>query len=333
MDLESFYPQRKVLITGGLGFLGSNLALDLAERGAEITILDNLHDWYGGNYFNIEPIRDSVRVIEGDLRDAAAVREATEGQELVFHIAAQTSHVDSMTEPLFDVDVNCRGTILLLEAMKDLAPGARMVYAGTRAQYGKLEYTPVDERHGAFPVDIYGVNKHAAELYAFIYMNAHGIPVTSLRINNSYGPRHQMKHGKYGILNWFIRLAMDGGTIRIFGEGNQLRDYNHVDDVTRAFLAAGASERALGEVYNLGCGDPISFRDMVHAIIDKVGSGRSEHVPWPKEREDIEVGDYVADFSKATAELDWKPRVGFDEGLRQTVEFYRRDQSHYWSAG
>ncbi len=330
MDLDSHYRNRKVLITGGLGFLGSNLAIDLAAKGAEITILDSLHHWYGGNHFNIEPISDRVRLIPGDLRDVELVREAVEGQELVFHIAAQTSHVDSMTSPLFDVDVNCRGTILLLEAMKELAPGARLVYAGTRAQFGKLDYTPVDEKHGAFPVDIYGVNKHAGELYAFVYMNAHGIPATSLRINNSYGPRHQMKHGKYGILNWFVRLAMDGDTIRIFGEGSQLRDYNHVDDVTRAFLAAGASDAAPGQVYNLGCGDPISFRDMVKAIIETTGSGRYEHVPWPKEREDIEVGDYVADFSKATRELDWKPLVPFQQGLEETVAFYREHQTHYW---
>ena len=330
MDFAKHYKNHRILITGGLGFLGSNLALELVRHGAAVTILDNLHELYGGNHFNIEPIRDQVRVVEADLRDDSQLRASLEGVETVFHIAAQTSHVDSMTDPLFDVDVNCRGTILLLEAMRELAPEARLVYAGTRAQFGKLQYTPVDEQHGAFPVDIYGVNKHAGELYAFIYMNVHGIPVTSLRINNSYGPRHQMKHGKYGILNWFIRLAMDGGRIKIFGEGEQLRDYNHVDDVTRAFLAAGASENAPGQIYNLGSGSPISFRDMVKGIVETVGSGTYENIPWPKEREDIEVGDYVADYSKATRELEWLPKVPFAQGLRETVEFYRRHKEHYW---
>ncbi|OIN98369.1 NAD-dependent epimerase, partial [Candidatus Desantisbacteria bacterium CG1_02_49_89] len=241
-----------------------------------------------------------------------------------------TSHIDSMTDPLLDVDINCRGNIIFLEACRRLNPSVKIIYAGTRGQYGRVKYVPVDEEHPLNPTDVYGVNKTAGEKYHFLYANSYGLKVCSLRVNNSYGPRHQMKHGKYGILNWFIRLAMEGGIIKVFGDGTQLRDFNYVDDVTSAFIAAGASERSEGKIYNLGSGVPVRFIELVEKILKTVGSGRMEKVPWPKERKDIEAGDYVASYEKIEKELGWKPATGLDEGLRRTVEYYRKYRDKYW---
>ena len=291
-----FYKDKKILITGGLGFLGSNLATSLVNLGAKVTLFDAMLPLYGGNFFNIEEIKNKVKVIITDIRDKDRIEEAVKEKDIILHIAAQTSHIDSMTDPLLDVDINCRGNIIFLEACRKFNPEVKIIYAGTRGQYGRVEYTPVDEKHPLNPTDIYGVNKTAGEQYHFIYARSYGLKVSSLRINNTYGPKHQMKHGRYGILNWFIRLAMDGETIKIFGEGNQLRDFNYVDDVTDAFLKAGASEVSNGKVYNLGSGNPVKFIDLVKKIIEIAGSGKLENVPWPKDRKDIETGDYVASY-------------------------------------
>jgi len=325
-----FYKDKKILITGGLGFLGSNLAIALVKLGAKVTLLDAMLPLYGGNYFNIEEIKDEVEVIIGDIRDGRVMESAVKEKELIFHIAAQTSHIDSMSDPFLDIDINCRGNIVLLEACRRFNPGIKIVYAGTRGQYGRIEYKPVDESHPLNPTDIYGVNKTAGEQYHFIYARSYGMRVCSLRINNTYGPRHQMKHGRYGILNWFIRIAMDGGVIKVFGEGNQLRDFNYVDDVTNAFLLAGAEERADGKIYNLGSGSPVKFIDLVKKIIEIAGSGKMENVPWPKDRKDIETGDYVASFEKIKNELGWQPGIFLDEGLKKTVEYYKKFKDKYW---
>lgn len=333
---QKWYAGKRVLITGGLGFLGSNLAIALVRLGARVTLLDALIPLYGGNRFNINPVEDDVEVAVGDIREEELIREHVTGKEVIFHIAAQTSHVDSMLNPFLDLEMNCKGTLILLEACKDEAskgthPPPKVVYAGTRAQYGKLEKSPVTEAGPMNPVDIYGIHKHAGEQYLFIYGRVHGIPVTSLRINNTYGPRHQMKHGKYGILNWFIRLALDGEVIPVYGEGDQLRDFNYVDDVTRAFLLAGAMKESEGEAFNLGSGKPIKFVEMVRGIVEAAGSGSYRHIPWPDERKRIEPGDFAADFSKIQRSLGWKPELEIQEGLRKTVEFYREHRHRYWS--
>ena len=325
-----FYNNKSILITGGLGFLGSSLAISLVRRGARVAVLDAMLPLYGGNMFNIKDISNETEIIIGDIRDEATLSKAVKDKEIIFHIAAQTSHIDSMTDPLLDVDINCRGSIILLEACRRLNPSVKIIYAGTRGQYGKVKYAPVDEGHPLDPTDIYGVNKTAGEKYHFLYAGSYGLKVCSLRINNSYGPRHQMKHGKYGILNWFVRLAMEGGTIRVFGDGTQLRDFNYVDDVTDAFLRAGSDKKAEGKIYNLGSGEPIKFISLVQKIINVVGKGKIEKVPWPKERKDIETGDYVADFSRIRNELGWQPLTDLDSGLRQTVGFYGKYKEEYW---
>lgn len=326
----NFYENKKILITGGLGFLGSNLAISLVRAGAGVTLLDAMLPLYGGNLFNIEEIKDKVEVIIGDIRDSELLGEVVRGKDLIFHIAAQTSHIDSMVDPFLDVDINCRGNIVFLESCRKFNPGVKIIYAGTRSQYGRVEYTPVDEMHPLNPADIYSVNKTAGEQYHFVYARSYGIRVSSLRINNTYGPRHQMKHGRYGILNWFIRIALEGGTIKVFGDGTQMRDYNYIDDVTDAFLRAGSSGNADGKIYNLGSGEPVRFIDLVNKIIKIAGSGRVEMVPWPEERKGIETGDYIASFEKMKNELGWQPKIPLDEGLRRTVAYYRKYKDRYW---
>jgi len=330
-EFREAYEGRRVLVTGGLGFLGGNLAVALAGLGARVSVLDAMIPLYGGNLFNIEPVRESIDVSIADVRDAEAVRKAVRGCEIVFHIAAQTSHVDSMTDPFTDIDMNCRGTIVLLEAVRAESPGALVVYAGTRGQYGAVASPPAGEDTPFHPTDVYSADKAAGEAYAFVYRRAFGLRACSLRISNAYGPRHQMKHSRYGILNWFVRLALDGRTIRVFGDGSQLRDYHYVDDVTRAFLLAGSRPEAEGQAFNLGGPSPVRFLDMVREVIRAAGSGSWETAPWPEERKAIEVGDFAADWSRIRAALGWEPRVPLRDGLARTVEFYRKYRDRYWT--
>ncbi len=328
---SGFYEGKKVLITGGLGFLGSNLAIALVESGARVTIVDALIPLFGGNHFNIEPIRDEVEVRIGDIRDPELMNEVVKGQDLFFHIGMQTSHVDSMSDPLWDIDINCRGNMIVYEAVRHHAPNCHVIYAGTRGQYGILKKTPVTEDHCMLPTDIYGVNKVAAELYGFVYAKSYGMRFTSLRISNTYGPRHQMKHGKYGILNWFLRQALDGATISLYGDGSQKRDYNYVDDVTEAFLLCGGNpETTVGEAFHLGGDEPRSFKETTEMVIAAAGSGRYELTPWPDERKAIETGDFVADHSRFTRATGWKPTIQMREGLRRSVEYYKKYRDHYW---
>jgi len=330
-EFENYYSGKKVLITGGLGFLGSNLAHSLLRLGAKVTIVDALLAAFGGNLFNIEGVKTKLQLEIADIRDAKVMKKLIAGQDLMFNLAAQVSHVDSMKDPLLDYDINISGNLNILEIARSENPHIKIVYAGTRGQYGKLSHLPADEKAPRFPVDIYGVNKDAGERFHLIYGNLYGLRTTSIRINNTYGPRHQMKHAKYGILNWFIRLAMDGETLKVFGDGEQLRDYNYVDDVTEAFLLVGASEIANGEAFNLGSGKGVKFIDMVKKIIEVAGSGRYESIPWPKDRKEVEVGNYFADYAKIQKELGWKPKVELEEGLKLTVDFYRKHGGQYWN--
>jgi nucleoside-diphosphate-sugar epimerase len=236
--------------------------------------------------------------------------QAVKGIDIIFHIAGQTSHVDSMTSPLEDVDINCRGNIVFLEACRKFNPDARIIYAGTRAQYGSQKHFPVKESQRDNPVDIYGADKSAAESYHMVYHRAYGLKTTSLRINNTYGPRHQMKHNKYGILNWFIRLALDNEKIKIFGDGRQKRDYNYV--------------------YNLGSRSSLEFRKLVEMVVTISGCGSFEFVPWDSERKKIETGDFFADTNKIQKDLAWKPRVSLKAGIEKTVEYYKKYKKHYW---
>ncbi len=329
-EIQAYYQKKKILITGGLGFLGSNLAHALTNTGSCVTLLDPLFPEYGGNRFNVSEIEDRVGVILEDIRNEKLMESLVQEHEIIFHIAGQTSHIDSLKDPFLDLDINCRGTLILLEAVRKFNPKAKIIYAGTRAQYGKILRSPVSEQDSMQPVDIYGVNKQAGEGYLWVYRDVHGLSCVSLRINNTYGPRHQMKQANYGILNWFIRLAVEGKPIPIYGDGNQLRDYNYVDDVTEAFLLAGAVPEAVGEAFNLGSGHPVPFYQMAETIVKIVGKGELKKIPWPEERKKIEVGSYVADFSKFSKAAGWQPEITLEDGIARTVTFYEKYKEHYW---
>ncbi|MHA2610202.1 MAG: NAD-dependent epimerase/dehydratase family protein [bacterium JZ-2024 1] len=326
----NFWEGKRVLITGGAGFIGSNLALRLCSLNARVCVLDNFHPWYGANEFNLEPVKEKITLIRGDIRDMATLAEACREKDVIYHLAAQVSHLDSMTDPFYDMEVNVKGTLNLLEATRKFSPEAFFVYGGTRGQYGKIFSRPVKEDHPLFPLDIYGVHKTTGELLSLVYHSSFGLKTCSLRINNTFGPRHQMKHPRYGVLNYFIRLALDNQTISVFGDGSQLREYNYVDDVVDALLLVVENPVSIGKVYNLGSGSPMRFLDMVRKIIQTCGSGSYQLLPWPEERKRIEVGDFFADFSLIQKELGWTPRTPFEEGLRKTIDFYRSFRSHYW---
>jgi UDP-glucose 4-epimerase len=320
---------KSALVTGGLGFIGSNLAHLLVSLGAKVTVYDACLDPYGWNFANIREIRDKVGFVKADVRDAGKIAAAVKGQDFVFHCAAQVSHSASMSDPFLDVDINCNGTLRLLEACRKHADGAKIIHAGTRGQIGRQVYSPVDEAHPTDPADIYGIDKLAAEKYCLLYGSTYGMRACSLRINNTYGPRHQMRHAKFGVLNWFVRLALEGKALTVFGKGGQVRDYNYVDDVSAALALAAQKGRSDGQVYNLGSGRRTRFVDMAKAVVKAAGSGRVESVPWPEGRRRIEVGDFFVSYAKIRRELGWAPKVGLEEGLEKTVGFYRERLKEY----
>ncbi len=327
------YKGKRVLVTGGLGFVGSNLALRLVEAGAQVTLVDAMLPLYGGNLFNIEPIRGRVQVNFSDIRDVNSMNYLVRGQDYIFHIAGQVSHVDSIIDPFTDVDINVNGTLAVLEACRKFNPGARIIFTGTRGQYGPSVKLPVDETAPTNPMGMYAITNLTAEKIVLMYHQVHGIPGVCLRITNTYGPRHQMKHNRYGVLNWFVRLAMDDATIPIFGDGRILRDFLYIDDLVEALLMCGQAEAAYGEIFNAGSSVPISFIDLVAQIIEAAGTGRYEYAPFTAERKALEPGDYWSDISKITKIVGWEPCVPLEEGLRRTVGYYRAHREQYWTRG
>jgi len=320
---------KKVLITGGLGFIGSTLAIKLVELGAKVTILDALISDYGGNQFNIQPIKDQVKIIIGDVRDQKLIKKLIKNQNIIFSLAGTLSHVDSMTDPFTDLEINCTSQLSLLEACRQFNPKAKIIFAGTRNQYGRAKYIPVDESHPMEPTDVNGINNIAAEWYYRLYHDVHGLWTCSLRLTNTYGPRHQMKHPRQGVLNWFIRQLLDGQTIKLYGDGNQIRDTNYVDDVVQAFILTAQNDSAKGQVFNLG-GTPISLKKFVQKVIEILGQGKYKTIPFPSGRKAIEIGDYVADYSKIRKALNWKPKISLSAGLKKTIEYYQEHKQHYW---
>jgi UDP-glucose 4-epimerase len=329
MKTTTFYQSKNVLITGGLGFIGGNLALSLVEQGAHVTIVDALIPAYGGNRFNIEPVKNRVIVDLSDIRDQRAMDKLVDGRDIIFNLAGTLSHVDSMTDPMTDLEINCRAQLSLLESVRKHNPETSVIFAGTRNQYGKAIYLPVDEDHPQEPTDINGINNIAAEKYHLMYTKVYGIKTVSLRMTNTFGPRHQMHHSRQGVLNWFIRQILDGETVVLYGTGKQIRDVNYVSGVVSALLTVGASGLGWGQAYNLG-GAPVSLVDFVKKTIDIVGKGKLIVKPFPKDREAIEVGDYIASYKKMTETYGWKPIVALDEGIRTTVEYYQKNRSKYW---
>jgi len=329
-SLKEYYRGKRVLITGGLGFLGSNLAIRLVELGSHVTILDGLLEGLGGNWFNIEPVRDKVEVAVAHLGAGEIVDPCLKGQEVIFNIAMQPSHMASMERPLYDVETNVLSQVRFLESLRAHNPEARVLYVGSRAQFGRVVAFPITEDTPLNPRDVYAVSKQAVEWYHFQYANICGLQVTSLRLGNTYGPRHQMRHAEYGVQNYLTRLAMDGKEILVYGEGHQVREMLYVDDAVEAMLQLAHHDGCIGEVYCIGAIERISFLELVRAIIEASGFGSYRHVPWPKEREIIEVGDVRTDDAKLRGDTGWAPRVPLPLGLRMTVDFYRAHREHYW---
>jgi UDP-glucose 4-epimerase len=327
------YRDKKVLITGGLGFVGSNLAIRLVAEGAQVTLVDSMLPLYGGNLFNIEPIRDRVAVNFSDIRDRNSMNYLVRDQDYIFHLAGQVSHVDSITDPFNDVEINVTGTLTVMDACRRFNPEARVIFSGTRGQYGPSVKLPVDENAPLNPMGMYAITNLTAEKIVLMYHDVHHVRGACLRITNTYGPRHQMRHNRYGVLNWFLRLAMDDETIPAFGDGRILRDFVYIDDLVEALLMAGATDAAYGDVFNIGSGGAISFIDLITKIIEITGGGRSEFAPFTHERKALEPGDYWADITKIQAKIGWSPRTSLDDGLRKTIDYYRKHRDHYWTAG
>ncbi len=318
-----------VLITGGLGFIGSNIAHKAVSLGAKVTIFDACLDPYGWNFANIKEIRKKIEFIKGDTRDFGQVSKAVKNKDFIIDCAAQVSHTISIKNPLLDIDINCRGTMNVLEATRQFNDKAKMVYAGTRGQIGKMVYSPIDENHPTNPIDMNGIDKLAAEKYYLTYYKVYGMRTTSIRINNTYGIRSQMKHNDYGIVNWFIRLALEGKPITLFGDGKQTRDYNYVEDVADAMLLATQSKKSEGNFFMLGSGKSTKLIDMVKMIIEITGKGGIVTKPWPAERKKIEIGDFLVSYEKINNMLGWYPKTNLKEGLTKTVDFYRKRLKEY----
>jgi len=324
-----YYRGRRVMITGGLGFIGSNLARTLVAAGAEVLIVDSLFPDYGGNLFNIAGLENRARVNLADIRDAPAMDALVRDQEIIFNLAGQVSHIDSMRDPHTDLEINCRAQLSMLEACRRNNPRVRVVFAGTRQVYGRPDRLPVDESHLVRPVDINGINKAAGEYYHLLYSQVFGIRACSLRLTNVYGPRQLIKHNRQGFIGWFIRLAIEGREIPVFGDGSQLRDFVYVDDAADAFLRAGASDECDGEVFNVGGDEPISHRDLVKLLVDVAGAGSVRFVEWPPDKKRIDIGSFYSDSRRFRTTTGWAPRVALREGLTRTIAFYREHLPHY----
>lgn len=327
--MTASFKNKKILITGGAGFIGSNLAHALVKLGAEVTVLDALLPLYGGNLFNLESIKDTIQFVKGDIRDAEIVNELVKGQDFIFNLAAQVSYIDSKDQPFLDLDISGKGILMVLEAARHHAPHAKVLFSSSRLVYGKIKTIPVSEDHPTNPLSIYGIHKLLGEQYHRYYSETFGIPTVSVRIPNPYGPRQQMKHNKYSIVGWFVRQAFEDKTITIFGDGSQERDYLYISDIVEAFLQLAIKGEA-GQVYNIGTDERVRFVDMVNAVVREVGQGKIEHVPWPKHYEKNETGNYIAATAKIHAFTGWKPQVKLADGIRDMVAYYRQYKNHYW---
>jgi len=328
-DLQGLFSGRRVLITGGLGFIGSNLARRLVEDGARVTLVDSLVPEYGGNRFNIAGIEDRVEVNISDVRDPHSMRQLVAGKEVLFNLAGQTSHLDSMADPFTDLDINCRAQLSILEACRHHNPGIKIVFASTRQLYGRPDTLPVDERHLLRPVDVNGVNKMAGEWFHILYNNVYGLRACALRLTNTIGPRMRVKDARQTFVGVWVRNLVQGNPFEVWG-GDQLRDFTYVDDAVDAFLLAAASDAANGRVFNLG-GDRVVSLGELAAMLASLGGRPDAFVvrDFPAERKVIDIGDYYSDFAAIRGTLGWEPRVPLAEGLARTVDYYRENLRHY----
>jgi UDP-glucose 4-epimerase len=324
-----FYRGRRVMVTGGLGFIGSNLAHRLAALGADVLLVDSLIPDYGGNLFNIEGIQDQVRVNVADVRQASTMNYLVQDRDVIFNLAGQVSHIDSMRDPHTDLEINCRSQLTLLEACRHHNPRAKLVYASTRQIYGRADHLPVTEQHLVRPTDVNGINKAAGEYYHLVYNNVFGIRACALRLTNVYGPRQLLRHNRQGFIGWFIRLVLEDKEIEVFGDGSQIRDFVYVDDAVEAFVVAGADDQVNGEAFNVGGEEHIAHRDLVKVLVELAGSGRYRFVDWPAEKRAIDIGSFYADSTLFKQRTGWAPRVSLHDGLARTLAYYRQHLDRY----
>lgn len=327
--IEGHFAGKRALVTGGLGFIGSAVARRLVKGGAVVTVADNLEPKYGGNRFNIAGLESRIGVNIVDVRDAQSMEPLLKAQSYLFNLAGQTSHVDSMTDPKTDMEINSAAQLSMLDACRRVSPGVKVVFTSTRQLYGKPDYLPVDEQHPIRPVDVNGINKWAGEQYHILYNNVYGIRATVLRLTNTYGPGMRVKDARQTFVGFWVRQLLEGQPIRIFGEGTQLRDLNYVDDCVDAILMTAASESADGRVYNIGSDEFVSLNDLAKKMISLGYGGTFERVPFPPDRAAIDIGDYYSDFSLIKAELGWQPKVTIHQGLEATLSYYKKNLSHF----
>lgn len=321
---------KRVLITGGLGFIGSNLAIRLVECGAEVTLLDAMIPGHGGNVFNIAPVKDEVTVNFSDIRDEHSTNYIVRDKDYIFHLAGQNDHVLSLTDPYADIDINIKGSVVLLEACRKYNPDACLVYTGTRGEYGSVANLPASEETPINPRGLYELSSLTAQKVFKIYNDNHGIRSVTLRITNVYGERAQMRHNRFGVANWFIRQAIDGETIKVFGDGKILRDFVYVGDCVEAILASAATDEAYGEVLNVGDDHPSSFLELAQTVVEEAGSGAWELAPFSAERAAQEPGDFYSDISKIRRMVGWSPEVSLRDGVGLTIAYYRANKERYW---
>jgi UDP-glucose 4-epimerase len=322
--MENFqnFVGKSILITGGLGFIGSNLARTLTDIGAWVTVVDSLIPEYGGNLFNLRGYENRVRINIADIRDEFSMAYLVQGQDYLFNLAGQTSHLDSMKNPFVDLDINCRSQLFILEACRKHNPAIRIVYASTRQIYGRPDFLPVHEGHILHPTDVNGINKMAGEWYHILYSNVYGLRTCALRLTNTYGPRMRVKDARQTFLGIWIKNLIKGERIEVWGDGLQVRDFNFVDDVTEAMLMAALSKQSNGQIYNLGSPERVNLKDLAELMIRVHGKGEYEVIPFPEDRRPIDIGDYYADYSKIQTALNWNPHLSLETGLARTLQYY-----------
>jgi UDP-glucose 4-epimerase len=314
---------QQILILGGMGFIGSNLAIRLTNLGAKVTIVDSMLPQFGGNLANVDGFRDKITINFSDIRDRHSLNYLVQGFDIIYSVAGQTSHIESMIDPFTDLEINCASQLAILESCRQFNPKATLVYASTRQLYGIPQYLPVDERHPTNPVDNNGIHKLASEMYYTLYSRIYGLKTVSLRLTNTYGPRQHLRGTSQGFAGIFIRKAIRGEKIQIFGNGKQLRDFNYVDDVVDAFLLASNQDGLDGGVFNLGASPYYSLIDFVK-ILQQYCDFEIEVVPFPEDHKRIDIGDYYGDYSLFESKTGWKPQVSLEDGVRHTLDYFTK---------
>jgi len=328
MSSSHKFNRKNVLITGGLGFIGSNLARRLVDLGANVTLVDSLIPEYGGNLTNISGIEEKVRVNISDVRDEYSMRYLVQDQQYLFNLAGQTSHIDSMHDPYTDLAINSHAQLFILEACRKYNHHLKIVFASTRQIYGKPKYLPVDEEHVLCPVDINGVNKLAGESFHIIYNDVYGIRTCVVRLTNTYGPCMRIKDARQTFLGSWIRLILENKSFEVWG-GEQLRDFTYIDDVVDAILKVAVRKEANGQIFNLGGNQIISLKDLADLLVAVNGGGKYSISEFPKDRKLIDIGDYYSDYSFIKKAIGWEPRISLNEGLKNTLTFYQQYFQHY----